>query len=309
MPIINLNNFCVSYKRNFIFTDIDLDGAMSYLMFEWYNKKRIPYIATRVQDFRASFAGWLKYHKLSDYDTVYILDLDVSSECLELVDKPNIVIIDHHDSHVKNKHKYKNAKVFIESETSCAKTLYKLLYSKSEKTLSDECKKLVLLVDDYDSYTLKVPNSHELNSVFWNYQGDKIKKFVEDFGCGFHGFTSSHEKIIDFYKKKTDNIINSLELYEGVVPIGKKPVKVVSTFATSCINDVADHIIKHHDADIGIVVNVDSKKISFRKSKQCDVDLSVLAQMTADGGGHAYAAGGKMCDKFATFSKLFKPKV
>lgn len=308
MPIINLNNFCVSYKRNFIFTDIDLDGAMSYLMFEWYNKKRIPYIATRVVDFRASFAGWLKYHKLSDYDTIYILDLDVSNECLELVDKPNVVIIDHHDSHVRNKHKYKKAKVFIESTTSCAKLLYKLLYSKSETPLSDECKKLVLMTDDYDSWQLRVPNSHELNTVFWNYQGDKIKKFVEDFGSGFHGYTPSHKKIIQFYEKKKDNTINNLELFEGTVPIGGSSLKIVSTFANTCINDVADYIIKHHNADIGIVVNTDSKKVSFRKDKQCDVDLSELAATVAEGGGHVYAAGGKMCEKFATFSKLFKPK-
>ena len=239
----------MAHKRNFIFTDIDLDGAMSYLLFEWYNKKRIPYIATRVTDFRASFSGWLKHHKLTDYDTVYILDLDVSNECQELVDKPNIVIVDHHESHVQNKHKYKKAKTFISTDTSCARLLYKLLYSKSDEPLSDEYKKLVLLVDDYDSYSLKVPNSHELNTIFWNYQGDKVKKFVEDFGSGFHEF-----------------------------------------------------------ADIGMVVNMDSKKVSFRKDKQCPVDLSLLAKTIADGGGHKYAAGGKVSDKFITFTKLLKPK-
>tara|TARA_R110002020_G_scaffold15792_2_gene56347 strand:+ start:278 stop:1207 length:930 start_codon:yes stop_codon:yes gene_type:complete len=308
MPIINLNNFCVAHKRNFIFTDIDLDGAMSYLLFEWYNKKRIPYIATRVTDFRASFSGWLKHHKLTDYDTVYILDLDVSNECQELVDKPNIVIVDHHESHVQNKHKYKKAKTFISTDTSCARLLYKLLYSKSDEPLSDEYKKLVLLVDDYDSYSLKVPNSHELNTIFWNYQGDKVKKFVEDFGSGFHEFTSQQEKIIDFYKKKLSNVISSLDIFEGIVPIGSAPTKVVSTFANTCINDVADYIIKDHDADIGMVVNMDSKKVSFRKDKQCPVDLSLLAKTIADGGGHKYAAGGKVSDKFITFTKLLKPK-
>ena len=298
----------MAHKRNFIFTDIDLDGAMSYLLFEWYNKKRIPYIATRVTDFRASFSGWLKYHKLSDYDTVYILDLDVSSECQELVDKPNIVIVDHHESHVQNKHKYKKAKTFISTETSCARLLYKLLYSKSDEPLSDEYKKLVLLVDDYDSYSLKVPNSHELNTIFWNYQGDKVKKFVEDFGSGFHEFTSQQEKIIAFYKKKLRNVISALDIFEGIVSIGGTPTKVVSTFASTCINDVADHIIKQYTADIGMVVNMNSKKVSFRKGKQCSVDLSLVAKTIADGGGHKYAAGGKVSDKFITFTKLLKPK-
>ena len=93
-------------KKTFIFTDVDLDGAMSYLLFLWFRKSHIPYITTRVNDFGGSFGGWLKYHDQNDYDNVYILDLDVSDH-IDLVDHKNVVIIDHHDSHVRNKHKYK----------------------------------------------------------------------------------------------------------------------------------------------------------------------------------------------------------
>ena len=163
------------------------------------------------------------------------------------------------------------------------------------------------MVDDYDSYKLKVPGSHELNLLFWNYQGDKLIKFVKDFRDGYTGYTTDQQSIIEFYKTKIRNTVNSLEYYTADVPIGGAPRKIIATFATTCINDVADYIIKQHKADIGIVVNPKSQKVSFRKNKKCNVDLSVVANTIADGGGHEYAAGGVLGDKFETFSKVLKP--
>ena len=58
--------------KKFIFTDMDLDGAMSYLLFEWFNGGHIPHVATRVNDFQKSFNGWLNVHKASIYNQIYI---------------------------------------------------------------------------------------------------------------------------------------------------------------------------------------------------------------------------------------------
>lgn len=294
-------------KKIFIFTDIDLDGSMSYLLFRWFKNSRIPVITTRVNDFRKSFNGWLKQNKPEDFDIIYILDLDVSNECLDIVDLPNVVIIDHHDTHVKNKDEYKHAKAFIKHETSCAKLIYDLLHKKSKNKLTDQQKHLLLLVDDYDSYNLKLKGSHELNLLFWNYQGNKLHKFVSDFYDGFNGFNPQEKKIIKFYKKKIQSIISTMPIYEANIPINKANRRVVSAFATSCINDVADHLIDKHDAEISIVVNLESKKVSYRKSKQSDVDLGKLAKTLTDGGGHTFAAGGLVTEKFLAFTKLFKP--
>ena len=296
-----------SQKKIFIFTDIDLDGSMSYLLFRWFKNCSIPVITTRVNDFGKTFGGWLAQNNPEIYDIIYILDLDVSNECLDLVDLPNVVIIDHHDTHVKNKDKYKNAKAFIKHETSCAKLIYDLLHKKSDNKLTDQQKHLLLLVDDYDSYNLKLKGSHELNLLFWNYQGSKIHKFVSDFYDGFAGFNPEEQKIISFYKKKIQSIINEMPIYEASIPINKANRRVVSAFATSCINDVADHLIDKHNAEVSIVVNLESKKVSFRKSKSCDVDLGKLAKALTGGGGHTFAAGGLVTEKFLTFTKLFKP--
>ena len=293
--------------KKFIFTDIDLDGAMSYLLFLWLNGAYIPYISTRVTDFHKSFTGWLKYHDIKQYDQIYILDLDISQDSLELVDHENVVIIDHHDTHVQNKHRYKNAKVFIEEKPSCSRYIYELLHTKSVTELTDRHKYLTLLVDDYDSYKLNLKESHDLNLLFWNYQGDRLAKFVKDFQPGFCGFTDQQKQVIEFYKKKIGRTISELTMHEAVVPIKNKPYKFVSTFATECINEVADHLITNYSADISLVINLNSNKVSFRKNKDVEVNLGDLAKKLADGGGHKYAAGGQLNETFMNFSKIFKP--
>jgi nanoRNase/pAp phosphatase (c-di-AMP/oligoRNAs hydrolase) len=280
---------------------------MSYLLFRWFKNERIPVIATRVNDFRSSFLGWAKQNNPSTYDHIYILDLDTSQDSMDVVDLPNVVIIDHHDTHAANKHKYKKAKTFIRRTPSCAKLIYDLLNKKSEVTLTDQQKHLMLLVDDYDSYELQLKGSHELNLLFWNYQGNKVTKFVSDFYDGFNGFTPQEDKIINFYKKKISQTINSLDMFEALITISKKERKIVSAFATTCINDVAEYIIKTNKAEIGIVVNLQSKKVSFRKDKASDVDLSKIAKKLTDGGGHTFASGGMVTNKFLAFTRLFRP--
>ena len=163
------------------------------------------------------------------------------------------------------------------------------------------------MVDDYDSYTLQVPGSYDLNTIFWNYQGDKIKKFTDEFGDGFREFDLKQKNIISFYSKKLQRVLSELNIFKASIPINKKPKKFVSTFASDCINEVADYIIKDNGADVGMVINLKSNKVSFRRSKNADVDLSKLAGRLADGGGHKYASGATITPQFLSFSKLFKP--
>jgi oligoribonuclease NrnB/cAMP/cGMP phosphodiesterase (DHH superfamily) len=165
----------------------------------------------------------------------------------------------------------------------------------------------MLLVDDYDSYKLNLKGSHELNLLFWNYQGDRVQKFVSDFKSGFSGFTDKQNKVIRFYKQGIQQTLSALDIFVADLPIGGKKYKTVSTFASKYINDVAHHIINTTDADIGLVVNLQTKKVSFRKNKNIDLDISKLARTVANGGGHKYAAGGSLTETFMSLSKLFKP--
>jgi hypothetical protein len=232
----------------------------------------------------------------------------VSQDCLELVDRKNVVIVDHHDTHVQNKHKYKHATTIIEQCTSCAKLVYKKF--KQDTQLTEQQQYLILLADDYDSYELKLKDSYHLNIVLWNYQGDRFGKFEKDFGKGFFGFNKFQYNIITFHKRKLKSLKESIQVFHATIPINKKPLKFVSTFADTCINEIAEHIIQKHKSDVGIVVNLKSKKVSLRKSNDCDLHLGDFSKKILNGGGHEYAAGGLLDENnhdFCSFTKLFKP--
>lgn len=291
-----------------VFTDCDLDGAGAYLLLCLHNKQKLSYTTTRVVDVEQKIGAWLNVNNLSDYDRVYILDLDISQypELLKKIDHTNVTVIDHHKQHIDNKDLYKRAETIIRGEGSTTKIIYKTY--KMSDALTSEQKLIVLMVNDYDSYSFKVPNSYELNIVFWSYQGDRVAKFVEDFGAGFTCFDQQQQNIINFYLKKLNKIKSNLDVHVADVSIQGSKRRVVAVFADSCINDIADHIIKNYKSDVGMVINLNSNKVSIRRSESCDVDLNKMAIALFDqGGGHVDAAGGVICDSFLAFSKLFKP--
>ena len=294
-------------KKNIIFTDADLDGSMCYILLNWVSTNTIPYKVTTVTKFRDDFIAWSKKNKISEYDNIFILDLDVSQAALDLVEHKNITIIDHHSTHVANKDKYKIAKTYITEYPSCAKLIYKLFKNKLDNTIDGNMKKLLLLVDDYDSWAHKYPQSKQLNYIFWNYQGDRLEKFLKDFKFGFKGFTDIHNKIIEFYERKLIKVTDSLQYYSANVCIQKEDVKCISTFASTMISDIGNYLVDDLDADIGFVINPNTNKVSIRRNSRSDIDLGKLAQLLIDGGGHHAAAGGSCTEKFLQFSKLFKP--
>lgn len=293
-------------KKVIIFTDADLDGSMSYLLLKWLSTNKLPYKVTTVTKFKDDFTAWTKKNKIEEYDKIFILDLDISQHSLEIVDHPNIFIVDHHLSHVENKEKYKLATVHVNEYSSCAKLIYKMYKEKLDSIMSDNMKKLLILVDDYDSWSHKYPQSKQLNSIFWNYQGDRLQAFINDFQTGFSDFSSNQKKIITFYENKFKKILKNLSFHQAEVNIQKKKVKCVCTFADKMISDIGNHLLEI-GADIGFVVNLESNRVSVRKKKECHVDLSKLSKWLIDGGGHECAAGGVCTEKFLQFSKVFNP--
>ena len=154
-------------KKIAVFTDCDLDGLSTYQVFRWYTDyEDVKHEICSQSNFRKTFQRWAKRNRPSDFDKIYIFDLDVSQNNIDLVDYKNFVIIDHHDSHVRNKDKYKYAKTALKEYTSCCKLLYSMFKHKYEdKKLTIPQKLLVLLTDDYDSYELKMKDSYNLNVV------------------------------------------------------------------------------------------------------------------------------------------------
>ena len=82
--------------KDYVFTDSDLDGVGSFLVLKWILDTEISYKTTTHKNFRGDFVKFLSKNKISEFDTIYICDLNVSDHS-DLLNYKNIVVIDHHN--------------------------------------------------------------------------------------------------------------------------------------------------------------------------------------------------------------------
>jgi oligoribonuclease NrnB/cAMP/cGMP phosphodiesterase (DHH superfamily) len=285
-----------------VWTDNDLDGAGSALVIKWlYNEKAKVFRINEVSEstITGKFKGALG--TLDHYDKVFILDLDLPVEAIELVDRKNVVVIDHHATHVKNKHLYKNAKVVVEEYSSCTGLIYEKF--KPALTLSDDQQQLINNINDYDCYNIKNVNALKLNAIHRNLNNPKTEKFIDSFFEGFREYTVLEKNSIKLYFKKFKEQIQNAQVFKGKI----KNYDVIATFGDYAINEVAHFLINKHSAQIGIIVNTKAKTVSFRRHKECNVDVSILAKNLCNGGGYAAAGGGALTEQFANLTKTFLP--
>jgi hypothetical protein len=297
----------VNAKNIYVFTDVDLDGGASLLVLHWAlkaNLGEIQFSPTTVSSFRKTFLKWLETDSFDNYDRVFFLDLDISTHA-DLVDNKKSIIIDHHLTHVNAKGNYKQSTVNVQEAPSCAKLMYVL--HKDTLKITDQQKYLIALANDYDSYQFKLPETYDLNCAFTNTQRTLDKgrthKFVERFYNGFDGLNQFEKNIVKEYKTGRDTTIENLQVYSGNVSISKQSLNITGTMGSKYVNDVCDHLLKTYDSDIVFFVNTNNSHVSFRKKKGCTVDMSKLATKLCEGGGHDYAAGGKITDTFLEFVK------
>lgn len=285
-----------------VWTDNDLDGTGAALIIKWlYGSKAKAFLINEVSESTISgkFKGVLG--TLDHYDKIFILDLDLTPEVIEVVDRSNVVVIDHHASHVKNKRLYKNAKPVIEEFSSCTGLAYEKF--KTALTLNDKQQQLVNIINEYDSYNINNIDSLKLNAIHRNLNNPKAEKFIDSFFNGFREYTVLEKNSVKLYFKKFKEQIQNAQVFKGKI----KNYNVIATFGDYAINEVAHFLINKHDADIGIVVNTKAKTVSFRRHKKCTADVSVLAKNLCNGGGYAAAGGGALTEQFANLTKTFLP--
>ena len=54
-------------KNEIIFTDLDLDGCCSYLIYTWFKQVKPKAVTLKVSNIREKLLGWLNYNKIEDY--------------------------------------------------------------------------------------------------------------------------------------------------------------------------------------------------------------------------------------------------
>jgi oligoribonuclease NrnB/cAMP/cGMP phosphodiesterase (DHH superfamily) len=295
-------------KKIHVFLHADLDGAACYLLLQWYLWNFPTYTMTTHLNMQNDVNKWLLKNKMEDFDEIYFVALD-TCPILHLIDKQNVQVFDHHQEAKRCKDLYKNATVNVLEFGSTVLGLYRYLKEKySLKKISTEQRKFVALVDDYISYRLIEKNeSFGINTLYWNYQGDKLQKLKERFNSGFSPFSQNELEIISFYKRKIEKIVNDADFYVGDIKIQGVFRKVIATFADTCVNEVASELT-NLGYEIAIIVNPDTQKVSFRKNHFSNVDLSKVASSLTNGGGYKNTAGGIITDKFLSFTKLLEQK-
>lgn len=279
-----------------IYTDGDLDGAQSALIIKWL----LPRADITIKEI-VTVAQWevdARSVDLDQYHKVFVLDKHIPDSLVDILDKANVVIIDHHLSHVECKDRYKHAKVIVQVETSNAKLVHQT-FKGSLQHLTPEQVKLIELVDDYDSYTLLDKNSIKLHIIHNSYNRPKVEKYIANWSGGFREFTEFERNAVQIYQSKLDQTLKNTQYFYGVLK-GHVVISFVGDFA---VNEVADFAIKRYNAAICIIVYPQSGRVSFRKNRSCEVDLSQWAAKLADGGGHPHSAGGKLTDAMVTITK------
>ena len=281
-----------------VITDSDLDGAGSALFIKWAFPKATVDVVEITSD--KYFESTFRQQKTDKYDKVFITDLTIPESLIDAVDKSNFIIVDHHLSHVEVRDRYKDAKVLIQEETSTVKLL-QCCFSKVK--LTQPQLDLLMYIDDYDQYALKYKEGLKLCAIFYCHNRPKVEKFCEAFKDGFRPYTEQEKNMIRLHFKKFAEQKESLQFYTGEIN-GKT---WVSFMCEHTPNELAHYALEKYNADICLIIYPKWDAVSFRKRRDCDTPLNRLAEVLCDGGGHAYAAGGKLNDNIMKLTQKFKP--
>lgn len=290
------------HKKHFVFVNNDIDGATAFLVFKWLTgKKDLLFKTVSKKSLKPVFDKWISTQSIDEYDFIYFFDID-PNDISSQIPPEKIVVINNTAVGTTP-----GTKIFVDTDTSTCKLVYRLFHKKLKTDLTDQQKLLLILADDLTRYAFAAKGSYELGLIFSNYQGDRVQKYINNFHNGFTGFTPQHNNIINFYRNKLDTVKRDTEIFSATLPLQGENRNIVAAFADSFINEISDWLISTTSADISIIYNMNDNRVSFRRSELCNVNLSVVAKKLAGGGGHVYSSGGFVTDKMLQLSKILKP--
>ncbi|NBP02024.1 MAG: hypothetical protein EBU90_18220 [Proteobacteria bacterium] len=288
----------------YLFTDTDLDGAGCYYILRKILKKDFGHQQTSEKHFKEVFKN---LENKDTYKKIYICDLNVLEKNIDIIDLPNVVYINHRSTQKYSELKTKHLKIESEDETSCTLLLYRKLKDKIEPPFTTEQKKLISFINDYDSYNLNFPESLKLHYLVCSYEGDKLLKFYNSFENGFNNFNDLQNIKIKNIEDNVEKTFNSLKVFKGDLKINGSLVSVCSTFNSIFPSEICSMLLKKHNCEIAISVNLNTSNVSLRKKKSCNINLGKLAQKLFNGGGDDCVGGGKITKEFLQLSKLLYP--
>lgn len=288
----------------YVFVPYSFDGVGAFLAAKWYldqEKYNVKLLPTSKERFCNDYQSLLTHNPYK----IYVIGGIIVDKCEEELDKDKVVIFKL-DSETVNIKDVKIVSADYQNYTSLMIDIFKNKYKidlDSKKTL------LLSLIQDYISYKLKYDKiSIGLNYIFQNLNNsveNKLEKFYKKYENGFENFTDEDKKVISLYHERLVKFLKG-DRYVGVLPANSKNYKIISCFATGCVNEVAAALLRENEGDIAILVNPETNIVTFRRSSNCTVNLKKLAQKLCEGDGKEYAASGKITDNFLMFTKTLQ---
>jgi hypothetical protein len=288
----------------YILVPYSLDGVGAFLASKWYlneEKFNVKILPTNKERFCSDYQSIIPLNP----SRIYVIGGYIVDNCEEKLDNDKVVIFKLEKENVT----LKDVKIVSADSDSYTSLMSKTFKDKYKTNLSSSKTLLLTLIQDYVTYKLKYDKiSIGLNYIFQNLNNigeNKLEKFCKKYENGFENFTEEDKKVISYYNEKLKKSLGG-DRYQGALPTTTKSYKIVSCFATSCINEVASALIRENDSDIAIIVNPDTNLVTFRRKNDCTVNLKKLAQKLCDGDGKEYAASGKLTENFLLFTQTLQ---
>lgn len=287
-----------------IFTHRDLDGAVSVLTFLWSK----PDATVTYREISNNEIDLIKDHVLRTCNPpkTLIMDLSLREEFLPELDQDHITFIDHHETSLNFKDKFKNAKTIIRSETSNS-LLVRQLFKDSAPEFTPEQKKMILFADDHDSGESKLSESYDLNILFWTQFRNQFCYFMNYYKNGFVEFSHKQKEVIQNAKNNAKIAFMDTKMYKGDLILEGLPKTTIAAITDNYNSIVLDMIMKKYSPDVLFYINSRSEKVSIRQKKSDNpINLAAFAEKYCEGSGHQFAAGGKITPFFLEFTKKLK---
>jgi len=284
-----MSNYSIMSKI-FVWANSDLDGACSTILLGNIFPD-IEYRSVFFGDFENQYTNWVK-DSIDNYDKVFVVGMVLDQSLINKLDDHKVVFI----SDRNEKLNVFDSTLITEEYSSCCKLIYKRFKEKVDFT--DNLKKLVVYVNDYNKYDLKYKESEYLNAIYRKMGYNRFTRFVETFWNGYEGLSDLEINLAETFFREIDEEFSKLSLYRGEF----KGWSVIATFSKLSVNEISKKLIDNFDSDVIIVVNPDTKFVSFRKPVGSKADITFMAENLCSGGGGEWASGGSMTQKFLDFT-------
>lgn len=275
----------------------DPDGAFPIILAKLVFDD-IDVFSVEVSDVDKTLEDLIK--KQEDYEHIYIVDVNMSKEMAEKIDKDaqlreKVLVFDHHASNLSlNQYSFIQVVDERDGHKECGTSLFyvylKETYSK-EVLYKQALGTMIEYVRENDTFDF-VDSNKEMAIAFRSlYDIYGRERYIEHYyqyilENDTFFFTETEKLLITLDQEKVERYVK--EKLEHVKFATIEGMRVGIAFAEQNRSVLGHAMAEKLDIDIAIVINVD-RSISYRADKE-EVDVTPLARLYG-GGGHKHAGG------------------